>query len=704
MKFLTIRTRLMIYLLIVSLLACAVLSVVGSRFGQASIRSEVESQLNLVRSAKKSQIESYFNNISHLVEVLGQNTMTIDAAKEFRTAYRGLYDSNLNKECSSQLSSHYHSFLDRLMENMDVKPDVDMYIPQTVEACYLQYEYLIDNPNPLGEKDEMVDAKDNSPYNQVHVRYHEYFRTLIRKFDFYDMFIVDLERGDIIYSVFKETDFATSLFTGPYRESNLAQLARKLKNNTDIETARWIDFAAYRPSYGAPAGFVGVPLSEGSDVVGALIFQLPVDQINSIMTNDGHWKEDGLGESGETYLLGEDYYMRSISRFFLEDTLGFRSALLDKGKTEKELDVMYRFGTTIMQQQVKSDAVKDALDNNTATRVVKDYRGVNVVSSYSPLQLQDLHWVILAEKDEAEAFEPVSKFNQRMFMVTVILVLLITLLAFWLSSRFVQPIEVLTSGARKIIGGDTSHRVSIESKDEFGELATSFNQMIGDLDQQKKLIHTQNEENEKLLLNFLPQEIANRVKNDEENIADTYQNVSLIAIDIVGFSQLTEEIGAQQSVQLLNEIISAIDDSAEKNAIEKIRTVGDTYFAACGLFNSRLDHAKRMVQFAKEAQQLIGQFNLNHRQDLKVHIAINSGSVAAGIVGKHHYNFDIWGIVVNDLFRMNELEIDDVILVTDEARSRLEQEYQFKVITDPHRPHLKIFALDTGVAKLSTDV
>lgn len=693
----------MINLLIVSLLACGVLSYVGSKYGDASIQKEVKNQLNLIRSAKKAQIESYFKTISHCVEVLGQNEMVIDAARDFQNAYRGLYDANLNKECSSELSSHYDQFLDKLLLNLDVKPDVNMYIPQTVEACYLQYEYLIDNPNPIGEKDALIDAKDNSKYNQVHQRYHEYFRNVIKKFDFYDMFLVDLDRGDIVYSVYKETDFATSLFTGPYRESNLAELARKLKSNSDIERAQWIDFKSYRPSYGAPAGFVGVPLSDGPETIGALIFQLPVDEINNIMTGNYNWLEDGLGESGETYLVGEDYYMRSISRFYLDDTLGYRSALMANGVEEKELDIMYRFGTTIMQQQVKSDAVRDALDGNQDINVIEDYRSVNVISSYSPLNLADLNWVILAEKDASEAYAVVQAFKKRMFVVTIILVLLITLLALWLAGRFVRPIELLTEGAREVIKGNTTHRVPINSADEFGELAGSFNQMVGDLDEQKHIVESQNQENETLLLNFLPEEIAARLKKGEEDIADNYQNVSLISIDLVGFSELAEKKGAKESVHFLNEIIEAMDDSADKNAIEKIRTVGDTYFATCGLFNNRLDHAKRMIQFAKETQQLIGQFNLNHKEQLKVHIAVNSGSVAAGIVGKEHFNFDIWGVTVNELFRMNELEIDHVILVSENTKSRLEDVYSFKSVSDPLRPEAKIYAIPSELSKLNSD-
>ncbi|MEL6923378.1 MAG: adenylate/guanylate cyclase domain-containing protein, partial [Bacteroidota bacterium] len=386
MGFLTIRTRLMIMLLFVSLLACAVLGYLGSTYGKKVIEKEVTDQLKLVRNAKKSQIEFYLSDIAHFVEVMGQNNMVIEATREFKRAFQKLSTEKLDANCNERLDKHYELFIDKLAANVDVKKDLDLYKPKTLEGCYLQFEYIVDNPNPLGEKDKLLNANDDSEYNEVHQKYHEYFNMLIRKFNFYDVFLVDLETGNIVYTAYKETDFATSLYYGPYRSSNLADLARKLQSNADLEAATWVDFASYRPSYGAPAAFVGVPLTDENGLtVGGLCFQLPVDEINGIMTGYENWEEDGLGESGETYLVGEDFMMRSISRFYLQDTLGYTDALLKLGERQEDIDRMYRFGTTILQQRIRSEGVLEALEGKTDVKIIKDYRGVPVVSAYSPL-------------------------------------------------------------------------------------------------------------------------------------------------------------------------------------------------------------------------------------------------------------------------------------------------------------------------------
>ena len=337
MGFLTIRTRLMIIMLLVSLLACAVLGYLGSTYGKKVISKEVTNQLKLVRNAKKNQIEFYLNDIGHLVEVMGQNEMVIQAVKEFKQAFRQVGEEQLNSDCNQRLDEHYHQFIERLADNVEVKEDLEIYKPKTLEGCYLQFEYIVENENPLGEKDKLVNAKDGSAYNRVHQKYHEYFNMLVKKFNFYDVFLVDLETGDILYTAYKETDFATSLYYGPYRSSNLADLVRKLQSNADLEAATWVDFASYRPSYGAPAAFVGVPLTdETGTTVGGLCFQLLVDEINKIMTGDQNWEKDGLGNSGETYLVGEDLMIRSVSRFYLQDTVGFTQALLKSGSRQEE--------------------------------------------------------------------------------------------------------------------------------------------------------------------------------------------------------------------------------------------------------------------------------------------------------------------------------------------------------------------------------
>lgn len=693
MRNISVRTRIMLMLLFVSLLACIVLGVLGSSYGEKVITEETISQLNLIRSSKEDQIKTYFNDVGHFVEVMGQNQMIIDAAKEFSSAFSKLSNDSLPKECSLSLNRYYDDFIDRLSQNMEIKKDPMLYLPFSVEGCYLQYEYIVNNKFPMGDKNLLSDPNDGSAYSEVHKRYHDYFELFIEKYKFYDVFLVDLNTGDIIYSVEKETDFATNLYAGPYRGSNLAELARSLQTNSDIQAATFQDFAPYRPSYGAPAAFAGIPLTEDGRTIAGLIVQIPIDEIDRIMTNDGNWEKDGLGKTGETFLVGEDEYMRSISRFYLEDSLNYRKSLERTGENEKTIDKIFRYGTTTLQQRISSDNIEKALNGEEGHATGMGYRGEEVLSSYEPLQIKGFNWVIVAEKDYDEFIVPVKDFNRQMMILTIILILIITLLAMWMSRRFVRPLNKLSEAAGKIIAGNSSHRVDIKSNDEFGELGASFNTMIEEVDSQKKALQQQSEFSSELLENFVPKEFAGRLKKGEKAFAQEYTNLTMILIDVAGFSELLSKLGADQSVKILSDIMEAFDTAAEQNHIERIRTIGDSYFAACGLFEPRLDHTNRSVVFAKETQQLIKQINITHNTNLDVQIALANGDVIAGIIGNENFSFDLWGPTVGAVFNMNNMDADGEIIVMDNVRERLVDLYDFEAMQEKLSNGMAVYKL-----------
>ncbi len=677
MKRLSIKSRLLLTMVLITTISCFILIIIGYLNGRDAILESNEKHLTSVRAAKQYQIEKYFSYTRNTTNVFGSNSTIKQATIEFIDAFNSLQSSQLKVEISENFKSYYDLYIDKLAQHMNINKNRTPFYPRSDVGVFLQNKYIIDNENPLGDKHFLSDTKENFKYNQVHKKYHPYFRQIIENFGFYDMFLVDLEKGNIVYSVFKEADYATNLYDGPYRESNLAKLVKQIKSNTDITKPRIIDFEFYRPSYGAPAAFMGIPLTEDNKTIGALVFQLPIDEINNIMTGNQNWVADGLGASGETYLVGEDFLMRSVSRFFLEDSIGYTDALLDIGVTQEYINKMYHTGTNILLQRVKTDGVISAFKGEKETRVIDDYRSVPVLSSYSQVNISGLNWVILSEIDEAEANQPIKDFQQKVFIALIIILLITTFLSMFLSGQFVKSIEILMSGVDRLRNKDYSKNIEINTNDEFEDLAYSFNQMVRDLSENEKLLFKEQEENKKLLLNFIPETVVQKLQNGELNIANSYPNVSLIVIDIVGFSQISEELGPNDSITILNELVSFIDTAAKKHQIEKIRTIGNTYFATSGMLNPRLDHAKKSLEFSKEIRQLIIQFNINQKMSLQLKTTIHSGPVMAGIVGVENYNYDLWGETVSDVFRLNEKSTPDEILVTPAVYEALNTIYNF---------------------------
>ena len=181
------------------------------------------------------------------------------------------------------------------------------------EAIVFQHAFIADNPNPLGSKHLMDKPAhdERGEYAEFHANYHPYFRNYLEKFGYYDIFLVEPDNGRIVYSVFKELDYATSLVDGPYSQSNFAAAFRAVQE-VEIGFGKMVDFDEYYPSYQSSQLLVGSN-NDGDEPVGVLVFQIPIDQMNTTMTNSGSWNSVGLGRSGETYMVSNDYTMRNDS-------------------------------------------------------------------------------------------------------------------------------------------------------------------------------------------------------------------------------------------------------------------------------------------------------------------------------------------------------------------------------------------------------
>jgi len=180
----------------------------------------------------------------------------------------------------------------------------------------LQDLYINNNPNPTGSKEELDFAQDGSIYSQMHAKYHPWFRHFLRQRDYYDIFLI-APNGDLVYSVFKELDYATNLNTGQWKDSDVGNAFRAAKSNPSPDQQNFFDFKPYAPSHGAAASFMSQAiLNADGSFAGALVFQMPIARINGVMQVAA-----GMGESGETYIVGEDFLMRSDSRFSEESTI-----------------------------------------------------------------------------------------------------------------------------------------------------------------------------------------------------------------------------------------------------------------------------------------------------------------------------------------------------------------------------------------------
>ena len=193
-----------------------------------------------------------------------------------------------------------------------------------------------------------------------------------------------------------------------------------------------------------------------------------------------------------------------------------------------------------------------------------------------------------------------------------------------------------------------------------------------------RLIQAERQRAERLLLNTLPKPIADRLKNGERVIAESYSDVSVLFADIVNFTPMSQRITAYQLVKLLNDVFSRFDALCENYGLEKIKTIGDAYMAVGGLPSESPDHVERIAEMAMDMKRDVAELGKKRGEALHVRIGINSGPVVAGVIGVTKFSYDLWGDTVNVASRMESQGVTDAIQVTQTIHDRLKSRYTFE--------------------------
>ena len=447
----------------------------------SELSATVFDQLTAIRENKGSQIEDYMGFINDQVITLSKNIMISDALSDFRSSIKEL-DASITpsrlEQARTGVSQYYESeFLPRLNANLETPMSVQAFTSGEPSTLHLQYYYIQNNKNEVGSKHLLDMASDGTSYSRKHKQYHPIIREYLERFGYYDIFIIDSKTGQMVYSVFKEADYATNLLTGPYKDTNFAEVFRQTKDATEEDFVAIADFDFYSASYNAPAAFIASPIFVNNRNEGVLIFQMPIDKINEIMTNKEDWQSAGLGLSGEVYLVGDDMRMRSISRFLVDDPEGYFETLKKLGYSDANISVIERMNTSILLQSVDTIASKGATSGTSSTEIIKDYRGVNVLSSYKPLNLEGLNWGIISEIDEEEAFAALGAVQMQSGILILTTLVLVVLVGIMFANQIAKPLVYTTNLLKDISEGegDLTKRLDSNSKDEVGQMTKWFN-------------------------------------------------------------------------------------------------------------------------------------------------------------------------------------------------------------------------------------
>ena len=209
-----------------------------------------------------------------------------------------------------------------------------------------------------------------------------------------------------------------------------------------------------------------------------------------------------------------------------------------------------------------------------------------------------------------------------------------------------------------------------------------FQTLNTEIEQQRELIQKQHREleierqkSENLLLNILPRPIAQRLKEDQSVIADHYNSATVLFTDIVGFTELSENLTPSELVQFLNQIFSTFDSLVEKYRLEKIKTVGDAYMVAGGFPEPRPDHVDAVADLALEMRNSLANFHTEKIQSVCMRTGIHTGPAVAGVIGTKKFIYDVWGDTVNTASRMESHGVGGEIQVSEATYKVLKDKY-----------------------------
>ncbi len=663
MSRISIQSKLLVMLLATSILSAAVVGAIGYQSGRSSLRQSVFDRLTEVRESQTRQLESKFADLEDSLIVYTRGTTTVEAVEAFSSAFGQLGNSTINPQQWQSIVDYYNDqFKPVEQKQTGDTVDVARLLPTSNAQKYLQANYTAPVADP--EKSIRVDdARDGSAWSAANARFNDYFREIVERFQFEDALLLDTA-GNVVYTAYKGIDLGTNIVTGPYRQSLLRDAYEKTLASNTVDYVGVTDFGDYQPA-DEPTAWMMAPVGPPGRVEGVLALQFPISKINRLMTADKQWETAGMGTTGETFVVGPDGLMRSDSRLFLENPQKFERDVIDAGTppavAQKSLS---QHGTTLVQP-VETEATRSALRGQTGTVIEDDYLGNETLQAYAPVTLHGLNWSIIAKIDTAEAFAPVATFTRTLVLSTVVITFIVCLAAMMLARLFVRPLRRLEAGAQQIGAGDYDVSLPVQSRDEFGDLTTAFNDMSRNLAIKEDLLAEQRRENDRLLRTLMPESVVQRYRDGEETIAQDHHNVTVLFADTIGLDELTSEMPSEEALAIVNRLVHQFDAAADDLGVERVRTLRNGYWASSGLSVPRLDNVRRTVDFALEMQRIIERFNTEAGTELELRAGIDTGAVSSGLVGRSNLAYDMWGSAVNLAYRVQRGSPQPGVYVTE---------------------------------------
>lgn len=432
-----------------------------------NVEYDTSEKLIAINNLKKEQIETYYNGLEKLTELMGTWNHLVETYKFGNAAYSELKNNLTHHSYPTFKKIRDSIWNDRYirMSKIIPKKKSDTMLPNNAESLILQvYSWM---------PKKTVGFPGLSAYKKIDTGFGVRLKNFAQRIGFYDIMFVDAKTGSLVYTVQKESDFGSNVFDSCYNHSGIRKAFQEVRYSS-VPSSYIQDFEAYAPSQYRQASFISAPILDHGKTIGVIICQIDYSELDRICTFSKKWRNQGLGETGEVYLIGPDYSMRSESRFLFENKRELLKQLTGQGYSNSDLNYINNYNTSINTIKLKSNLIKLSKGSSRQATFGVDYRGKTSFQVYSKLNIHHLNWGLVTKMDHDEAYAELYALRNFLILLFIFILGIGAFLAYILSKRITNPIMSLAHHARAISEGDFRHQITLNRNDEIGELANSF--------------------------------------------------------------------------------------------------------------------------------------------------------------------------------------------------------------------------------------
>ncbi|MGA1823669.1 MAG: methyl-accepting chemotaxis protein [bacterium] len=467
---------------------------------------------------------------------------------------------------------------------------------------------------------------NSKQYKAIYEKIDPYFKTYITDENYTDMVLMCASSGHIMYSSSNEHDLGSNLMTGPYSNSGLGRLLRKVMKNK--ETAM-VDFAPYSQS-GTPAAFIGAPAFDNKgDLYAVVALQINPKQIHTIMQ-----ERNVFGIGGESYIVGSDFLVRSSSQL---------------GKND------------LLKTRIDTITTRKALKNETGIEITTNHLGSKVLCSFSNFDFTDklgFEWIIISEVDVSQAFASIGSIKKLIILMGLLLATIACLLGYFSARSIAEPLKSLSDKATLISEGDLTITIDDNQRaDEVGVLMRAFQNMLITLRNQTKDIL----------------ECANQLAFSISQISTTTAELSASSSETsTSLNQITTTVKeVRQTAQMSNEKAAQVAKSAQNSSdtSEAGKKAADNAISGMNRIKDEMEYIAEGIVKLSEQTQSIGEIinTVNDFADQSNLLAVNA-SIEASKAGEHGKGFVVVAQEVKSLADQSKEATNQVKSILNEVK------------------------------------